>query len=644
MSAILGLHYFDQRPVTSEELMRMSAPLAAHGPDRVGYWQEGAIGLAQRQMIITPEDRYERQPVTSADGQLVLISDARVDNRPELIDELRIPVAEANRVPDSALILQAYERWEEDAPKRLLGDYAFAVWDKRQHRLYLTRSPLGNRPLYYVHTEQCFAFATMPSGLFALPWVPRILALEHALDPAPDHTLYRDVQKVPAGHWLMVSQSGLRQERFWQLDLDRRLHLRYDEAYVEAFNELFTRAVQRRLRTLYPIGVAMSGGLDSSSVAVTTARLLAEQGKELSAFTEVPRAHFDAPLPPGKYADETPFVQAIAALYPNLHLNLVRTDGRGPFHELDRFFDAMYAPFQNVSNRVWIEALQEQAQSRGVRVLLTGASGNLTVSWPGTHPLPALLRQGSWQQAWHNMYAQTRNPITAARIAAGQGLLPLLPSHLQAVVHHLRHASLRDCLAAWTFPAVLQPEWIQARHRRRWIAQRFPVAGTERELRHAALLRAVNSDYDAAYAARFGISWCDPTADLQLVEFCFAVPEAQWRQGKESRSLIRRAMAGRLPESVLHNPKRGMQAADWYERLLAQRGELQADLERLAQNATVQRYLDLPRLRQLADRLPETGWDKPGMFTDYHWSLLGGLMVGRFILWFEANQAEQVTP
>ena len=87
-----------------------------------------------------------------------------------------------------------------------------------------------------------------------------------------------------------------------------------------------------------------------------------------------------------------------------------------------------------------------------------------------------------------------------------------------------------------------------------------------------------------------------------------------------------------------------MQAADWYERLLAQRGELQADLERLAQNATVQRYLDLPRLRQLADRLPETGWDKPGMFTDYHWSLLGGLMVGRFILWFEANQAEQVTP
>lgn len=183
----------------------------------------------------------------------------------------------------------------------------------------------------------------------------------------------------------------------------------------------------------------------------------------------------------------------------------------------------------------------------------------------------------------------------------------------------------------------IHPRLVQPKHRQYWVERQHPVAGTERQLRYTSLLRIVSGDHDAAFGARFGLSQCDPTSDQRLVEFCFAVPEAQWRREGETRSLIRRAMAGRLPATVLHNPKRGMQAADWEEQLLAQRTTIQADLARIAQNTTVQHVLDLPRIRQLADSLLQPDWRGVNHFADYQWILLSGLMFGHFILWFEEN-------
>jgi len=636
MSAIVGLYYLNEQPVEQAELAAMSQRVAIYGPDRSGSWRQGAVGLAQRQLVITPEDGAERQPLATIDGNLVLVSDARLDNRPELSEALRLSSTEAASLPDSALILRAYLHWGYDAPKHLLGDYAFALWDAERQQLLLARSPLGSRPLYYIHTPTCFAFATMPSGLFALPWVPRALALENLLDATPSRTLYRELKKVPPGHWLLVCPSHVQKRAFWQLDLGRRLHFRRDEEYVEAFTELFTRAVERQLRSRDAVGVMMSGGLDSSAVAATAARLLAPHGRRLSAFTEVPRAGFAGPLPPGKYADETPFVQAVAARYPNLDLHLVHTDGRGPFDDLDRFFAAMYGPFQNVSNRIWFEAIYAQAQAQGIRVLLTGANGNLTVSWAGDNLFPLWLRQGAWGTAWRAARQQRNSLLGAGRLLLSQGLFPWLPSKLQATLYHWR--TRHDPLV---IPTPLHPRLLDAHQRERWLHHQFPSAGAERQWRAAALQSPHTGDYEAAYEARFGISQRDPTSYLPLVEFCFAVPEAQWRRGRETRSLIRRAMAGRLPTEILHNPKRGIQAADWYERVLAQEQHITADLARFQQNHTAQHYLNLPYMQQLAATLTEGGWEQPGRFAQVQWGLLGGLMLGRFILWFETMAAQE---
>lgn len=186
MSAIFGLVTLNDQPETKENLERMSAALARRGSDGGGIWTQECVGLGQRLMRFTPEDRLERQPLVSADGLCVLVSDARVDNRAELLRDLRLEVGDWGNLnlesfdyardkspipnlqfPDSELILHAYEKWGEACVGHLIGVFAFAIWDARTQRLFAARSPIVAPALCYYATPQVFAFATMPKGLFA---------------------------------------------------------------------------------------------------------------------------------------------------------------------------------------------------------------------------------------------------------------------------------------------------------------------------------------------------------------------------------------------------------------------------------------------------------------------------------------------
>ena len=179
MSAIAGLLDCQGTPVERSSLERMSAALAAHGPDGAGVWQDASVGLLHRRTIFTPQDCLERQPLSSPDGQVVLTSAARLDNRPELAQSLSLLATQLADTPDSQFILQAYLRWGMDCPAHLIGDYSFALWDNRERALLLVRSPFSGRPLFYHASERLFAFATMPKGLFALPTVPRELDADY---------------------------------------------------------------------------------------------------------------------------------------------------------------------------------------------------------------------------------------------------------------------------------------------------------------------------------------------------------------------------------------------------------------------------------------------------------------------------------
>jgi asparagine synthase (glutamine-hydrolysing) len=175
VSAICGIFRFDRAPASRGEIGQLLEALRHFGDEPQSWALESAdspIALGSRLRRVAPEDAYYRPPLHSADDRLVLVADARIDNRAELGTALGISPREATQVSDAAFILAAYQAWESDAPRRLIGDFAFALWDQRHRRLFCARDGMGLRVLYYHLSAQRIAFATAPFALTALIDVP----------------------------------------------------------------------------------------------------------------------------------------------------------------------------------------------------------------------------------------------------------------------------------------------------------------------------------------------------------------------------------------------------------------------------------------------------------------------------------------
>src|SRR5271166_1381672 len=202
MTALAGLWRFDGRPDAAEGCARMLASQQLYGPDALGQWSDADVALGRRLMRILPEDKFDRQPLVGGNGRFVLVADLRLDNRDELSKALQIPAERARSLCDAAILLAAIERWEESCLERLLGDYAFTLWDTLHRRLWLARDPVGQRPLHYHRGNAFFAFASMPKGLHALPEVPYAPDEEHIaefvvlLPAAKGRSFFRDIERV----------------------------------------------------------------------------------------------------------------------------------------------------------------------------------------------------------------------------------------------------------------------------------------------------------------------------------------------------------------------------------------------------------------------------------------------------------------
>lgn len=649
MSAIFGLRSADG--ATAEGwLARLDAALAGHGRDGGGLWAGDGVALGHRLTRFTAQDRLEQQPLASADGRLQLVVDGRIDGRRELGQALGLPAGEIDVLGDSALVLQVLERWGEDGLARVHGSYAFACWDRQARTLLVGSSPLNGRNLCYVHTPQHFAFASLPAALLELPFVERRLDEEHLADllvygiGTPDSTCWRDVRRLPPGQLLFLNNhQALRVRPYGAIDTGRRLRLHNDDEYAAAFDELFETVIEDQLRSLDPVGVFMSGGLDSCSVAAAASTHLGRHGRRLTAFTEWPGPGFDGPVPAGRYADELPYVTAMSERLPALELEVVTSGQSGPFDDTDALFDSGGVAFPNVANRPWWEAILGQAQGQGIRVMLTGDGGNLTASWNGRGLLPELLRRGRWAHAWREAGALARSgqASSPARTLLAQGVQPLLPTPAWRALRRW-YGSARPNAERQRRMAPIRPDFAVATR----VAERASALGVParppadtRRARLDALVATRSSLLDAGYRARFGIDIRHPLVDRRLVEFCLALPEDQFLRDGTPRWLLRRAMARRLPSKVLDNRARGLQAADWYRTLGRRRQALAAELDALEHSELACRMLDLPRLRHLLDHWPSTGWDTFSVLCDYRMTFSYGLMMGRYLRWLETQLA-----
>jgi asparagine synthase (glutamine-hydrolysing) len=257
----------------------MTRVLAHRGPDGEGYYLSQGVALGHRRLSIIDLETGQ-QPMSTADGRYTTVFNGEIYNFQELRRELEGQGVRFRTRSDTEVLLEAYAAWGRGALEKLRGMFAFAVWDAHERRLFAARDRLGVKPLYYAQLPEELIFASEMKGLLAHPDIMR--ELDHtALDdfltylyvPAP-RTIFRGISELPPAHWLEWQDGRLRLERYWdvEFDPDKRDFLGTVQELQHALHE----AVGVRLVSDVPLGVFLSGGIDSSTVAALMARQVAE--------------------------------------------------------------------------------------------------------------------------------------------------------------------------------------------------------------------------------------------------------------------------------------------------------------------------------------------------------------------------------
>lgn len=627
MSAIAGLCRTDGQPVGRHEVDRMVSVLAHRAPDGADVWNAGPAALAHGARWTTPESRRERQPFASGAGN-VIVADARLDNRGDLITALGLTGGAAGDVGDGELILRAYERWGEDCAPHLLGDFAFAIWDRRHQRLFCARDHVGVKPFYYHQAAVAFLFASEIKALHTSALVPYRLnplrVADHLVGFLEDQaiTFYRDVHRLPAGHTLTVSRSGTRIRAYWTVDPAREITLGSDEAYADAFRECFTEAVRCRLRG-DAVGCLLSGGLDSSSIVATARRLRGTTHGRLDTFSAIFPGLPAADL---RKIDERAYVEAVVA-QGGLEPHYLRADLLSPLADVDRALWHLDEGF-TAPNLYLHWGLYGAARDRGVRVLLDGIDGDTTVSH-GLERLPELARSGKVLTLVSELRALSR------RHRAGVGSLfrqfvvdPLIPTALRYGMRRLRGREPVDLAQT-----VIRPEFA----RRMGIADRLEAFQRQQERpgrsareTHARGLKSGLIPYALELADKaagaFGVEPRYPFFDRRLMEFCLALPASQKLDGGWTRMVLRRAMAGVLPEEVRWRASKANLAPNFGRQLLGNDRNLLTEVI-LEQPGVIEEYVDVPALRRAYDRYVTQPGSQADALTVY-----GAVMLG---LWLQ---------
>ncbi len=563
MSAIAGVYLTDGREVDRRDLERMTEILAHRGPDGSAIWNTGSIGLVHRMLWTTPESLREHLPRVSPDGNLVVTVDARLDNRDELISRLGLSVTVAD-VTDSELILRAYERWGEDCPTYLLGDFAFAIWDARRRHLYCARDHFGVKPFcYYSRSGHALVFASEIKALRCVSEVPsrlnELAVADHLVPQYFDatNTYYRDIVRLPPAHYLVITPEGTRLQRYWSLDPSRELRLGSDDEYAQGFRHLFTEAVRCRMRSAFPVGSMLSGGMDSSSITCVARSLHAANNGAHGWPT------FSAVHDVVTQCDESRYIDAVLAKGA-YEPSFFQADHVSPLVDLDKVLWHEDQPL--VGGNLYLDwGLYRFARERGVRVLLDGFDGDTTVSH-GLGFLVELANSDRWLrlasevvpyarkigEPWANVLwswfwnyeldpftANTRGVRRVRRWAASR----LSSTRADGVTE-----------AGFDWLAIFNADFagrVDIAGRRN--ALEGTLAPTERAAHYRRLndagMPTVLEVLDRA-ASAFALELRFPFWDRRLAEFCLSLPPEQKIRRGWTRMVLRRAMDGLLPPLI----------------------------------------------------------------------------------------------
>jgi len=628
MSHIFGIFSRSTDNTHKDVLTKVRNNLSLDDIDNIKLWNSENLILGQKNNKNFIGDTPVKYPLNTINENLSFIALGRVDNKQELCYRLNIHKSECVELPDVEIMHHAYITWGTECCARILGDWIFIGWDTHNKQLTVARSHYGCIALYYHIDEDILAFSTSRQLLLDLClvpveidelWLGQYITSWHA--HFGETTPHNPIKCLPPAHYLIATPRSYSTRLYWNPENNKELSLRNRNEYVEAFRTIFDESVRCRLCSDSPIAVSMSGGLDSSSVAVTAAMLLAADGKRLKAFTAIPKYESQLYLPPENFADELPFAQAVADLSGNIDLSPVVSDDINPITAIRHLLKIGRIPAHGATNIYWMMTLRRVALDAGCRVLLTGAAGNGAFSWSGelsSQSLPFLVRYLGWKSLMQYLSNRIKKQIKFA-----------LPD-----AYLISKQMSRMENAEWYRRTAIKPDFAKRinllKLRLESPGEFLPSKHREEQSRIIRTGRAVVGGYSAEIAATCGLDVRDPTCDARIIDFVYSVPDRIFMDSETGidRWLVRAAMKGRLPDEVRLNRRRGRQGADIIPRLRSSMAEVEDALQELA-DGPASEYVDVDYMRQIWQRALHHDTSEARIATSQ--ILLRGIMAGLFV-------------
>lgn len=542
MCGIFGVIHFDGEPVRDETLSLMGRRMMHRGPDDEGHWINGSVGIGMRRLSII-DLGGGHQPISNEDGSIHIVLNGEIYNYLELRDELVKRGHRFKTHSDVECVLHLYEEMGPGCLERLNGMFAIALFDQNTKRLWLARDRLGIKPLFYRHLPNGLAFASDLSSLAAatgaqIDQSALLSYLGFSYVPEPD-TIYHDIQKLGVAEQMVIEDGKVRKTRYWTTDVSAPFEGTVDQA-VSRLEELLLDSASLALRSDVPVGVFLSGGVDSSAVAALAARV--NGAEAVKTFT----INFT-----GKGGQDTLYAQMVAQRLGAEH-HVIAVDATKQAQALDELLSVLDEPMSD-SAIVPTYILSQHARSIGVKVLLSGAGGDeifggYSRHFPGRFGSAAWIARNPLARSLFRLGARSTRPHLAWRMtsAASDFAVAISGANLEFLRCGLRE---RDNFGS-----------LMTRYE-----QVFGAADSAASLDRMRLdlenylPNNVLSLTDKATMAA-SVEGRVPLLDHRIVEFAFSLPATLNPLGEKDKGLFKRVLERYVPHEVLDRSKEGFNA------------------------------------------------------------------------------------
>ena len=555
MCGICGIVNFDPREAVQEKLLeQMTGAMMHRGPDDEGFFLDGNVGVGHRRLSII-DLGGGHQPIYNEDGSAVIVFNGEIYNYADLSENLVAHGHEFRTRSDTECILHSYEQYGDQCADRLRGMFAFAIWDRRRKRLLLARDRLGIKPLYYYRGENFFAFASEIKALLELPSVhpeldPEALDLYLSLRYVPGpRTMFKDIFKLQPGHLLVFENNRFRIQEYWDVPTGPPQECSLEDA-VAGFRELLEESVRLRLIAEVPLGVFLSGGLDSSAILAVMSKITGFQRvKTFSVGYVTETAEEEA-------SNEFEYARMAARAFGAEHheCRVSATDFRDAIPDLVWHLDEPLAD----PSCIPLYFIAKLARDN-ITVVLSGEGADEILAGYGIYKRMLLLEGlhrfvgplGTW------LGAQTQSwffsePVRNYLRMSGLSLEERYRGVSRAFLPEMKRDLLGDDNIAGS------EERLSENFRELWqvpnstsALNRMLYVDTKVWLPDDILLKA-----DKMTMAN-GLELRVPFLDHKLVEFAARLPNRFKIRGRTGKVLLREAMRGVLPEPILQRSKKG---------------------------------------------------------------------------------------